>query len=186
MSLRKYGVLRNLPKSQKMLQDNAAQLNIHILPVTTYYCQECVLPSLNIKALSQPTPFIQAPTYGTQIDFGTMGISFRVDQNFQNYLEIFQWIKALGPPRNPVVHKEWITDHVTSTFFRSKGMKSDASLLLMTTQENVNIEIQFTDLFPIGLGELKFSTQSTSATEIICSASFAYRDFEFVTTKQVI
>lgn len=185
--VRKLGYLRNLPKSRKLLQENAGQLLIHILPTVKFYCQRWSLPSLSLQDLPQATPFVQRPVHGTKLTFSSLTLTFRVDQNMENYLEVWDWMIGLAPPVTPLQHKRW-TESNTSNLnnFQQKGSYSDATLITFTNQENPNMEITFRDLFPISLSEVNFDTTTQTAEEIVCTATFAYRDYEFSVRKVTV
>lgn len=164
-----------------MLQENAGQLMINLLPGAKYMCQRWELPGLSSNHLRQPTPMADKPVHGTKPIFGPLNITFRVDQNLDNYLEVYDWWIGLHPPRSPLQHKEWLGT-VSSSLqpFYQKGPYSEATLILFTTAEVPSIEVQFTDLYPTTISSLKFDTTTQNAEELTCEVAFDYRDYAFV------
>lgn len=120
------------------------------------------------------------------MQFGPLQITFLVDQNLQNYLSLWEWLKALAPPRDFGPHRAWVQPVTSSVAsYKEHASYSDATLILLTSQENRNVEVQFTDLFPVSMSRLSFNTTSQSAEELTCTATFQYRDYEFISTNIV-
>lgn len=175
------GLLTHQPKTRKYLQENSGQLMVNLLPQVKYHCISWSLPDVQAHSIPSANPMITRPVHGTKLEFGKLQVTFLVDQNLANYLEIFDWMIGNSPPRDPHQAKVWLDQQHSSMFrFNQKGAYSDATLILFTTQENAHMEVSFTDLFPISLGSLQGSTTTATANELTCTAVFDYRDFEFV------
>ena len=54
---------------------------------------------------------------------------------------------------------------------------SDGSMIITTAQYQPNIIVNFIDLYPISIGGLEFSTQSTDIEYLQGSVSFNYRKY---------
>lgn len=175
------GLYAKQPVSRKYLQENSGQLLINLLPQVKYHCVDWSLPGLTGASLPQSTPFRERPVHGTKLTFTPLQVTFLVDQNMANYLEIFNWMIGNSPPRTPEQARTWLGgQHSSMNNFNAKGAYCDASLILFTTQENPNIEVAFTDLFPISLGALTGTSTTQTARELTCTATFDYKDFDFV------
>lgn len=182
---RRTGSSRYLPISKKLLQENAGQLMIHILPTVKFYCQSFIIPGISLQALRQPTPLPDRPVHGTKMAFNTLSLTFRVDQNLENFIEIFDWMCALAPPKELKQYRLWTEERAGNlTSFRQRGTVSDATLITFTNQENPNSEIVFKDLFPTSLSDIIFQTTTQDAQELVCSATFEYLSYDIVRRPQ--
>ena len=74
------------------------------LPKVEYFCTEVNIPTLQMSSATQPTPLRQIPIPGTQLDFGDLSLTYMVDEKFENFEEIYNWLRGLGIP---VDHKDY-------------------------------------------------------------------------------
>lgn len=97
---------------------------------------------------------------GDTIDFTPFNLTFMVDEDMKNYLEIFDWIH------------------------RNRGQDDleyhDAIFHIYDNHNNINKEIKFVSCFPTSLGGLDFDVQSTEVTYLKSSVTFQYDYFTFV------
>ena len=54
------------------------------------------------------------------------------------------------------------------------GLYSDATLMILTSKNNANLEVRFRDLYPISLSVLDFNS-----TDDATSVTFEYKIYEF-------
>jgi hypothetical protein len=57
------------------------------------------------------------------------------------------------------------------------GVFSDATLMILTSSKNPNLEITFVDLFPISLSQLVFDTTNSDVQYLDAVANFRYRKY---------
>ena len=58
---------------------------------------------------------------------------------------------------------------------------SDATLNVLTSKNNANIEVRFNDVFPVSLSGLNFDQQADDVTYLTATVSFKYKLYEFAT-----
>jgi len=56
---------------------------------------------------------------------------------------------------------------------------SDATLFVLTSKNNSNIEIRFRDIYPISLSGLDYNQQATDVDYLTASVTFQYKIYEF-------
>ena len=64
-----------------------------------FFSNTANIPSLDLGIATQPTYLRDIPVPGDKVQFGDFDLEFIVDEDFENYLEIHNWIRALGYPR---------------------------------------------------------------------------------------
>jgi hypothetical protein len=69
------------------------RLSIARLPATTYFCQTASVPSVSLTDISVSTPFATMRT-PSKMEFDDLTISFIVDEQLTNWLEIFNWMRT--------------------------------------------------------------------------------------------
>ena len=91
-----------------------------------------------------------------------------------NYLEIHNWIKALGKPKDFEQYK--ILEETKS--WTGDGIYSDISVMVLSSTKMANYEIVFVDAFPTRLGDVVFDSTDNDVTYVTCDADFKYTLYE--------
>ena len=98
-------------------------LLIEKLPKTRYFCVGATLPSIIFsEAVHSTTLAIQSYVPGDRITFDPLTVRFMVDEDMNNYQEIYEWIIALGPGYDSDDYKELIgSSRSTNNFYNKSG-----------------------------------------------------------------
>ena len=72
------------------------KFSITKLPKVEYFCTEVNIPSLQISNATQVTSLRDIPLPGTKLDFGDLSLTYMVDEKFENFEEIYGWVRGLG------------------------------------------------------------------------------------------
>ena len=142
------------------------------LPTIEYFCQRINIPAVILGDTFQPTPFLNTPVEGDTLTFEAVNMSFILDEDLQNYIEMYNWLTALGFPRE---YGQFKTLQEASTASESENKFSDMSILLHTNKSNPNYEIKFTDVFPTSLSAVQFDTTASSLDPIVVDATFSFQ-----------
>ena len=84
------------PKSTNFLSPLGYKFTLKKMPTVNFFVQSVAIPSVTVGELPIPTPFstkLQLP--GDLVTFGDLVLTFRVDEDMANYLEVFNWIKSV-------------------------------------------------------------------------------------------
>jgi hypothetical protein len=150
------------------------------LPAVQYFCQRISLPTIVLGETNEPSPFLNLPLEGDTLTFEAMSLSFIVDEDLQNYISIYEWLTALGFPRE---YGQFAALKEPST--GSEQTKySDLTIVLHTNKSNPNYRIRFTDCFPTSLSSIQFDATPTGMDPIVVDATFNFRG-QFDITKIV-
>lgn len=166
--------LDRTPSNQNFLQTDGYQLILKRCPTVVFFTQSINIPGLSLPPTEEPTPFIKLPIPGDHIDFEDLSFQFKIDENMLNYLEIYNWLIALGYPDEHEQYKK-LSDKPKYT---NDGIYSDISILIANNIKNPNIEITFKNAFPIYLSGFNLSTTSTEIDLANASATFKYEKYE--------
>jgi hypothetical protein len=167
-------VIDNQPTNPSFLSPLGFKLQIKKTPHINYFVQAALLPSVSLGTADAETPFIKIPFPGTKLTFGNLQVTFKVDENMQNYLEIYDWLKAVGFPDNFAQYSNIAGASLSS----GDGVFSDITLIVMDSAMNPNMEITFYDCFPVDLSGLEFDSTSADVQYLTSTATFANRRFE--------
>jgi hypothetical protein len=166
--------LENTPTNPNFLSPLNFKFSIKRAPHVNFFVQKINLPSISLPTIDSPTPFVKIPQPGEHLDYADLTLSFRVDENLQNYLEIHNWIRALGKPKDFSEYKAL----AQNPNYTGDGLRSDLTLMILSSAKNPNYEIVFTDAYPYDISELSFDTTKSDVEFIEATATFKYILFE--------
>lgn len=151
----------NLTDNLNMLAPGGFKVTINSAEYANlqFFCTNATLPGVSQGEVQQNYRDNNAYFPGSNIEYDTFTVSFIVDEEMKNYIEIFNWIKD---------------NKTTDPRFK------DITLSVLTNKNTTNKQVLFHDAFPISLGELSFTTQDTAVEYITCDVSFRYNIFEFI------
>jgi hypothetical protein len=162
------------PNNRNFLNPLNFQFSIKRAPNVNFFLQKVNIPSIRLPSIDIPTQFIPIPTQYTHMEYGEFSITFKVDEDFKNYLEIHDWIRALGFPKQ---YSERAAIDVIPEY-TGNGVFSDISIIALNSAKNPNFEVTFTDAFPTYLGDIVFDSTYDDVNYITCEASFKYTLYE--------
>lgn len=168
------GALDRTPLNTNFLQADGFIIVVKKLPTVKFFTQEINIPEINLPPTEQPNPFTQIPIGGDHIEFGDLMLSFKVDEDMRNYIEIYNWIQGIGYPDDHSQYKA-LEDIPLIT---GEGLYSDISILITTNLKNPNIEIVYRDAFPISLSGFNLSTVDAQSTEVTTTCRFKYLKYD--------
>ena len=173
------GALRDQPDNTQFLSPLGFNFSIKKLPNTNYFVQAVNVPTVQMGDAVMPTPFVNIPTIGDRMAFAEFQLSFKVDEDMKNYIELFDWMVQLGFPEDFAQAKN-IYQKQRSVDFLADGPYSDATVTILNSAMQPNVEVQFEDCYPTALSDLQFSTTSPSVDYIECQATFRYKLFRIL------
>ena len=164
------------PTKKNFLSPLGFKFSIKKTPNINYFVQSIEVPSMQLGEASLPTPFRRIPIAGDHIEYGDLVFTFKVDESMNNYLEIYNWIKAIGFPDNFDQHKAVDPKFVRP--YTGEGIYSDASLIVLSSSMNPITEITFKDIFPTSLSNFSFDSRMMDVDYIEATAEFKFRTFD--------
>jgi hypothetical protein len=166
--------LDQTPENRNFLSPLNFRFQIKKAPHVNFFIQKVNVPQMHLIAPNVPNEFVKVPYPGDHIDYSDLELTFKVDEDLQNYLEIHNWIKSLGKPQSYDQYKE--IENVVS--WTGDGIYSDISLIALSSTKMANYEIVFTDSHPTTLSGLVFETTDNDVNYMTASATFKYTYYD--------
>lgn len=144
-------------------------------PNLSFFVQEINLPGIAVQALDIASPLQKLPQTGIQPIFNDLAITFKVDEDFENYAELYNWIKRITAFNG-------LTDYTDlSGVSKATGewVKSDISLIIGNSAKNPNFEVTFIDAFPMSISDLYFRYTDQDVNYVTATTVFKYTQFSF-------
>jgi len=165
------------PSNMNFLGPQTHKMIIQRLPLISYFCTEVNIPAITLPAVEDPNPFVKYPVPGDHLDFSELQVSFLVDEDLTNYEELYDWIIALGFPKNFDQFKDISETGRIQGDITTPGVFSDISIFISTSSHNPNREFIFENSFPTSLTDMRFASTDTDVEFVVCTATFHYTKF---------
>ena len=170
------------------------------LPKVEYFCTAVNVPGITLGGtMSQPSPLKDIPIPGEKLTYEPLQMTFLVDENLENFQEIHGWLVGLGFPRD---HSEFrdlvssgndrfpaknqsISNEIGKVKYGSPnvgGTYSDATLTILSSKNNSELEVRFRNMFPTGLTGLQYNQQAADVDYLTATVSFEYEIYDFATS----
>jgi hypothetical protein len=190
----------NINTRQPIIMDYASPLQFRFkctkLPLVEYFCQTANVPSISLGEATVTTLLYDYPIPGDKVTYGSLDISFLVDENLNNYKELHDWILGLGFPNDNLQYANLVSGSAdtfpgttastaaTGTSIKQPipegGIYSDATLTILNSKNVAKTEIRFQNLYPTSLGSLNYDIQASDVDYLTVSASFNYINYDIV------
>ena len=168
--------VNNQPTNMNFLSPIGYKFLLSRAPNVEFFVQRVSLPSLDLPVATQSTPFVSVPKPGNRLEFGNLTVTFKVNENLDNYREIYNWLVALGRPQS--FNQYTLQDRPFKAIDEQKDTTvSDITLTFLTSAMNGNIEFTMRDCFPTNLTDLEVDSTVSDIEYITATATFAVRDY---------
>lgn len=146
-------------------------------PSLTDYVQSVSIPGVTLGEAAVETPFVKRPEPGDKLIYSVLSVGFLVDEEMKNWLEIYNWLTALGFPDN----FQQYGNFTNAKRLALTDVFSDLILLIYNNQSTPILKFTFKDAFPIAVGDLPLSSAETGSVAPLSTADFMYRSYDIKT-----
>ena len=148
-------------------------------PAAAFFCNQANIPDISLGLAEQPTYLRDIPLPGDKIQFGDLNISFLVDEDLTNFMEIQNWIRGLGYPESlkqfdELEEKGQLNDAFGQYAQSGDDIYSDGTLQILSSNLVPQFNVTFNDLFPYSLSTLSFDARDTDIDYFTADVSFKY------------
>ena len=163
----------NVPANKNFLSPLGFRFVLTRAPNLSFNVQSITVPGLQLGEVSTPSPFLRIPN-SDGLTYNPLNVSFRVGEDFDDYLEIHNWMVGLGAPESFAQYKA-LKDIEPGN---PQGVYSDITLLITNSSMRPNIKVTFEDTFPISMSDLTFNTTDTDVNYLDCTVEFRYLKYK--------
>ena len=145
------------------INTNISQTGNHYFKIdrfedVSYNIQECELPSVTLGKIDMPTPFgVNISVLGDSIEFSEFDVTFIVDEDFNNYKHLFNWMVSAKQSFKLNSQSDYMK--TAEKFMRDNNWYAQCELYLLTNKKNFNQTIRFRECFPTSLSALSFTVR---------------------------
>ena len=160
------------PTNLNQLNVVSFDISFSRLPAVQYFCQRISLPTVVLGETHEASPFMNTALEGDTLTYESLTLSFIVDEDLTNYIEVYNWLTALGFPRE---FSQFAALKEPEEASRLLSKYSDLTIVLHTNKSNPNYRIRFTECFPTSLSSIGFDATPTGMDPIVVDATYNFR-----------
>ena len=166
----------NQLSNRNFLSPTGFKFTLKRAPKVAFFGNAANIPAISMGTAIQPTYLKDIDVPGDKVQFEDFTFRFLVDENLENYMEIYNWIRGLGYPESLGEVYKWQqnTENFTQPKNSELNLFSDATLQILTSKENPNFKVMFQDMFPTELSTLNFDATSEDIQYFTADVTFKY------------
>lgn len=191
-SMTELNALARQPTNTNLTTATQFRFSIIQLPKTEFFIKACTLPGINMGEAIFPTPFRDLPVLPDKLVYDNLEVTFLVDENLENYREIHNWMVGIAFPkertqfanfrqsnndRAPASPSQGSRDVVLP----DSAMYADATLTVLTNKNNPVVRANFSNVYPVALSGLDYTSAETDSAPIEATVTFQYSIYDFET-----
>ena len=142
-------------------------------PHLNFNIQNINVPGIHAAAIDVYNPLVRVPFESHHLNFDDLLINFLVDENMENYLEIWEWMRKLHWPNSYDEYSELTNPALPP----GEGLYSDISLIIMNSSQRANMEINYKDAFPVSLSSMIFDVTKENVDPVEAACTFRYTSY---------
>ena len=146
----------------------------------SFLCQKAEIPTVELGQVEIPTRgMVPIPVEGN-MRYSEFSMEFIVDEDLRNYMQIHNWMRALGTPQEFKERRVWLNKYADSP--SEDPRFSDATLQVLNNNNQVNFDVVFKDMFPVSLSSLPFDVTGGDNDYFTATTTFRYTLYEIRNT----
>lgn len=161
------------PTNTNFLSPLNFKFQISRAPSVNFFIQKVNIPGFSLPDINVNNPLLRIPYPGEHLLYDELSITYKVDENLQNYMEIFNWLKAIG--KQDYAEYKQISEQPS---YSGDGVYSDITLSVLTSERNPHYDIVFHDAFPVMIASLEFDSTLQDVIYLETSVKFRYTYYD--------
>ena len=166
--------------NRNFLSGVAFKFNLTKFPKVDFFSNSARIPELNLELTRQPSYLKNIDVPGERLTYGDLTLRFLVDENMENYISVYTWLKGLGFPEST---KEFADLNKDKEGLRDpKQAFCDGTLSILNSNYKEVAKVKFQDLFPVTLTSLDFDATNTDVQYFTAQATFKYTVYKITSS----
>lgn len=159
------------------------KLLIDRCPKVDFLCNKANLPGISLGVAVQTNYLKDIPVPGDKLRYDDLTIEFLVDENLENYQQIYFWMTSLGYPNDIAQYSKLQSENrffPNSTGRDPYSERSDATLLILDSNYQAAGTVKFHDIFPTFLSGIPFDATLQEQRYFTATCTFRYTIFDLI------
>ena len=168
--------------NRNFLSPVSFKFTLNRAPKVAFFSNVANIPSMDLGVATQPNYTTDIPVPGDKITFQDFTLQFLVDEDLTNYMEIQRWMRGLGFPESlqEIYDFQNTRENFEQPYKSDMNLYSDGTLIIYTSNNNVNFQVKFRSMFPYSLSTLTFDATDQDIQYFTAEVSFKYMMYNIV------
>ena len=160
------------------------KLKINKCPKVDFLAVGANLPGITLGTALQPTYLKDIDLPGDKLVYDDFRVNFIVDEDLENYSQIYKWMVGLGYPNS---QKDFIDLKQSDPYYPEIGERenpnaefSDGTLQILNSSFRPQAYVKLEGLFPVALSSLDFDATQNDISYFTASVTFKYKIFQLL------
>lgn len=168
------------PTNRNYLSPIGFKFKLEHAPNVDFFCNSANIPGINLGVAIQPNYLKMIDHPGDMLTFEDLTLSFLVDENLENYMEIWNWMTALGFPENIGEFIDYQEEYKIGNNTNNFPEQSQASLEILNSNYKPQTKVKFKGVFPFSLTTLQFDSRERDYNYFTANVVFKYTMYNIV------
>lgn len=164
-------------QNKNFLSPIGFKFNLSKAPKVDFFSTAANIPSIDLGVAVQPSYLKDISIPGDKLVYNDLSLSFFVDENLENYLQIHNWMRALGYPESVQEFQDLLNEDSENTNNLLQQF-SDGTLLIFNSNFLPVVKVNFKDLFPTSLSQVEFDSQGVEVSYVTATVTFKYTIYD--------
>lgn len=172
------------PSNKNFLSPVGFKFNLHKAPKVDFFSNAANIPAITLGSALQTRYGKNIDVPGDKMTFGDFNLRFLVDENLENYLEVWNWMTGLGFPYSLEQYDDLMNSNTVETNITKKTTEfyeqSDATLQILSSNFNPSASVIFTGMYPTFLSGLDFDATEENINYFTAQVNFKYTYYKII------
>ena len=176
----------NQPQNRNFLSPVAFKFSLNKAPKVDFFSNQANIPAITLGSAVQTRYGKNIDVPGDKMSFGDFNLRFLVDENLENYMEVWNWMTGLGFPYSLEQYADLIErdEQYSDESINQKSLlyeTSDGTLEILNSNFSPSAQVIFTDLYPTFLSSLDFDATQENINYFTAQVNFKYTYYRIKT-----
>lgn len=176
--------LNNQPSNRNLLSPVGFKFLLEKAPKVDFFSNYAGIPAITLGSALQTRYGKNIDIPGDKMSFEDFRLRFLVDENMENYMEIWNWMTGLGFPYSLEQYAD-LRDNSDDRSIQLKNRdfyeRSDGTLNILNSTFNLQSQVIFIGMYPIYLSALDFDATLEDVRYFTAEVTFKYTYYKIIT-----
>lgn len=144
----------------------------------SFFSNKANIPGISLGVAEQPTYLKNIDLPGDKLQYSDFTLSFIVDEDLENYMQIHKWMRGLGYPESlqEIFDLQSQDNGTTKGRYENEPLNiySDGTLTVLNSSNRPAFQVEFKDMFPYDLSDLNFDATTEETQYFTAEVNFKY------------
>lgn len=173
------------PSNRNLLSPVGFKFVLDKAPKVDFFSNFAGIPAITLGSALQTRYGKNIDIPGDKMNFEDFRLRFLVDENMENYMEIWNWMTGLGFPYSLEQYANLRAESEPNTILEQKNLdffeRSDGTLSILNSDFNVQSQVIFEGLYPVYLSALDFDATAEDIRYFTAEVTFKYTYYRIIT-----